>query len=75
MSIDDMEVVFSHLHVESYTECLAIFLFVDKQADTLNVRMSRSTAAKNKGGSLQIVHVKSLMSIIRNAVKSGYGEK
>src|SRR5206468_5408467 len=37
---DDMEEVFSRSPVETYTECLALSLFIDKQAGTLNLRMS-----------------------------------
>src|SRR5438093_1392920 len=39
---DDMEEVFSRSPVETYTECLALSLFIDKQAGTLNLRMSRN---------------------------------
>ncbi len=38
---DDMEEVFSRSPVETYTECLALSLFIDKQAGTLNLRMSQ----------------------------------
>jgi len=37
---DDMEEIFSRSPVETYTECLAISLFIDKQASSLNLRMS-----------------------------------
>ena len=37
---DDMEEIFSRSPVETYTECLALSLFIDKQAGTLNLRMS-----------------------------------
>lgn len=40
---DDMEEVFSRSPVETYTECLALSLFIDKQAGTLNLRMSQDT--------------------------------
>ena len=44
---DDMEEVFSRSPVETYTECLALSLFIDKQAGTLNLRMSHNNPHKN----------------------------
>jgi len=41
---DDMEEVFSRSPVETYTECLALSLFIDKQAGTLNLRMSHGNS-------------------------------
>src|SRR6266516_3939630 len=44
---DDMEEGFSRSPVETYTECLALSLFIDKQAGTLNLRMSHKTMPKS----------------------------
>jgi len=53
---DDMEEVFSRSPVETYTECLALSLFIDKQAGTLNLRMSQKSVPIFKRNLYQVIH-------------------